>query len=661
MKRIILVSILTFLSLGIFAQSSYPTAAQYVMTSKGYTISGEIKKGVGYVTLRTYLKDGNELLDSVWMDKKGRFAFRGYTEKPIPALLSINGKKFYRIYLEPAKDMKLKINPKKEKIEFKNAPLTDKWYSIVNPQGIEDNEVYLARLENWSLNNPEDIFSPDIMSSYLAYRWDYDELYKHLNVLKGEATKCYYYFHLRKREEQLSNISIGKTAPAITNRDTKGNTIDLNRIMRQNKYTLIDFWASWCDECRENTPKFASVREIYKPKGFDIYTVSLDDNINEWKKAVKEDDISWTNVCDLKKWQSPIVQDYMIKAIPDNVLIDSKGTIVARNLSADELKTKLMDLMDYEGYLITGSIKGLNEGIVTLTLLLENAQKQVYTTRIKNGKFSFEGSVTKTCMGMIDLPMKDGSISFFMANDNIKITGDKKNLANVMIEGSYSQNEFTSIATNCNRQKNPMQCLGDYVRHNPNSIYSPFIISNYLYPYMSVEDRLTAIESLNGEAKTMYQYSLLKQDSKQIEDSKDLLTNKAKDFILKNLQGQDVTLYSILPNNDYTLVTFWASWDNISRNRNIDYVRLFNAYSKSNNFGIISISLDDSQVQWENAAVADGLSKWENVSDLKRWSSSVVRLYDLNSIPANMLLDRQGKILGKNLSIDEIVRIINNK
>ena len=178
---------------------------------------------------------------------------------------------------------------------------------------------------------------------------------------------------------------------------------------------------------------------------------------------------------------------------------------------------------------------------------------------------------------------------------------------------------------------------------------------------MSDEDRTTAINSLNGEAKTMYQYYLLKQDVQQIEDNRDMLTDKAKDFVLKNLQDEDVTLYSILPNNDYTLITFWASWDNISRNRNIEYVRLFNSHKKSSNFGIISVSLDDNKTQWKNAAMADGLDKWENVSDLKRWSSSVVRLYGLNAIPSNMLLDKQGNILGKDLSINEIIRIITNK
>ena len=170
-------------------------------------------------------------------------------------------------------NMDLKINPKKDKLKVENAPLTSKWYSITNPDGIEDNDVYLARLENWVMNNAEDIFAADIISSYLAYRWDYDELYKHLNVLKGQAIHCYHYIHLRKREKKLSSIAVGQVGLVSTNKDINGKTVDLNRIIRQNKYTLIDFWASWCEECRENTQKLSAIYKLYKPKVFDIYNV----------------------------------------------------------------------------------------------------------------------------------------------------------------------------------------------------------------------------------------------------------------------------------------------------------------------------------------------------------------------------------------------------
>ena len=167
-----------------------------------------------------------------------------------------------------------------------------------------------------------------------------------------------------------------------------------------------------------------------------------------------------------------------------------------------------------------------------------------------------------------------------------------------------------------------------------------------------------AVNSLNGQATQMYQYALLKEDARKTQEAKDMQTDKAKDFLLKNIKGEDVTLYSEIGFTDYTLLIFWASWDNISVNRNLDYLKMQNNLTKKQSLRIIAVSLDDSRVQWENAVKDGGLQVFENVSDLKRWSSSVVRLYGLNSIPSNMLLDNQGNILGKNLGINDILNII---
>ena len=654
MKKYILILLLAVLSSDLYCQ-------QYVMDSQGYTLAGTIRKGKGYVTLRTYLRDGNETLDSVVMDKKGRFVFRGHTQYPVPALLTVNGLKSYRIYLEPSADIKVKINAKKDVPEFDNAPLTDKWYSVVTPERNEDNEVYLSRLENWTLNHPEDIFSPDIISSYLAYRWDYDELFKHLNVLKSDALKCYHYIHLREREHGLVNIYKGKTAPDIVLKDINGKYVSLKSVLNKNKYVLVDFRSYDCEYCADELPVLKSVYNDYSDKGFSVYTVVTDGSVEMWKRLIEEGGITWTSVSDLKKWEGKAVKDYMVKFLPDNVLLNSRGKIITRSLGNDSLRVVLSQLLDGEGFLVTGKIEGITDGNVQLELLKEDGQKQILNTRISNRVFVFSGKLDKPCMGILHLPVTDGDVSFFMYNDKIIVSGDKNKLENVSIKGSLVHDKFVNIADNCNRQKNPMQCLSDYVRDNPQSIYSPFIISNYLYPYMSEEDRAAAVNSLKGEACTMYQYYLLKQDADNNVKNKDILTDKAKDFVLKNLKGEDISLYAQLPYNDYTLVTFWASWDNISRNRNIDYVRLYNNYKKKNNLSIISVSLDDSKTAWENAVKEDGLGKWENVSDLKRWSSGVVRLYDLNAIPSNMLLDKHGNILGRNLTIDGIISIITNK
>ncbi|MBQ9312210.1 MAG: redoxin domain-containing protein [Bacteroidales bacterium] len=650
MKKIFLVIVLSLLSTCVFSQ-------QYVMTSEGYVIDGQVKKSTGYATLRTYLPDGNELYDSVVLDKKGKFVFRGNATESMPSLLTINGKKKYRLYLEPKMQMELTIDPKKDTPQVKNAPQTLRWYSIVTPIKDEDHSVYMARLDNWVLNNPEDIFSADIIATYLSYYWTYEELSKHLNTLKGQATKVYYYKHLKERETSLQKISIGQKAPDITLQDLNGKSVNLKSFLRGKKYVLIDFWASWCKPCREEMEYLVSNYNTYKSKGFDIYGVSLDKNKNSWKKAVEDDNITWTTVSDLKMWESSPVKNYMIKSIPDNILVDASGNIVAKNLRKDELSQKLKELFVVESFKITGKIEGITEGVVKLTLLKKDGEKQTITERIHNGTFVFTGEVERICMGMIDLPVKDGVISFFMGNDNITINGNKKELDKVRISGSASQDAFTNIANNCNREKNPMQCLMNWVMDNPQSIYTPFIISNFLYPYMTDQDRADAIKSLTGQAKTMFQYHLLMQQLGEQEANTDMQTYKAKDFSLEDSKGNIVSLSSYIKQSKYTLVYFWASWDNNSRSKNIEYLKLYKQIKKSQ-LNFLSVSLDDSEYAWKTAIEKDGIGKWSNVSDLKRWNSVVVKLYSLKTIPYNMLLDDEGNILGKNLTNQEIINLI---
>lgn len=126
--------------------------------------------------------------------------------------------------------------------------------------------------------------------------------------------------------------------------DMDGKTVSSKDIRAKSKYTFIDFWASWCTPCRKQGRELIPMYNQYKSKGFEVIAVSLDTDAKAWKKATEADGYTWTNLSDLKGFESPLSKKYNIIAIPRNLLIDDKGNIVAMDLHGKELETKLAEL-----------------------------------------------------------------------------------------------------------------------------------------------------------------------------------------------------------------------------------------------------------------------------------------------------------------------------
>ncbi|PCJ64976.1 MAG: alkyl hydroperoxide reductase [Bacteroidetes bacterium] len=147
-------------------------------------------------------------------------------------------------------------------------------------------------------------------------------------------------------KENIIRPAVGDLAPEIAMKNPTGEIIKLSSL--RGKVVLIDFWASWCRPCRIENNTVRKVYNQYKNstfdigEGFTVFSVSLDEEADIWKKAIHNDRLSWENhVCDFKKWDSPIIEVYNFTYLPHNLLIDKDGRIVAKGLFGSKLEQEL--------------------------------------------------------------------------------------------------------------------------------------------------------------------------------------------------------------------------------------------------------------------------------------------------------------------------------
>jgi thiol-disulfide isomerase/thioredoxin len=111
------------------------------------------------------------------------------------------------------------------------------------------------------------------------------------------------------------------------------------------KVTIVDFWASWCGPCRKENPNVVAIYKELHSKGLNIIGVSLDKEAKAWKEAIAKDNLTWTQVSNLKFWEEPIAAQYGVQSIPATFILDATGKVVAQDLRGDELRAKVLELL----------------------------------------------------------------------------------------------------------------------------------------------------------------------------------------------------------------------------------------------------------------------------------------------------------------------------
>ena len=201
---------------------------------------------------------------------------------------------------------------------------------------LDDNNIKMLIAE-YVKNNSESSLSPYLV---YKYKWAFDlgEL-KKISTLFAENNYSGYKGKLTEYIELLERTDVGKDYIDFALNNTEGQEITISDIVKNNKLVMIDFWASWCPDCRVENPNVVAVYNDFKDKGLEIISVSLDTDKDAWLKGIKEDNLYWENhLSDLKGWNCVPASEYGVAFIPQNILINNEGKIVAKNLNGEELK-----------------------------------------------------------------------------------------------------------------------------------------------------------------------------------------------------------------------------------------------------------------------------------------------------------------------------------
>ncbi len=201
--------------------------------------------------------------------------------------------------------------------------------------------------ENFVKNNPASYVTPYFLSR-IQYDKSMEELDSMLNALDPKLDQVQTVIDLKGMVEKMKKVAVGQIAPDFVQNDPDGNPVKFSDIYSNHELTLLDFWASWCGPCRRENPNVVTVYNEFKDAGFTVFGVSLDREKEAWLKGISDDNLTWTHVSDLEYWNNSAAKLYAVSSIPQNLLVNKKGEIVAKNKREAELRKAVAEILGKE-------------------------------------------------------------------------------------------------------------------------------------------------------------------------------------------------------------------------------------------------------------------------------------------------------------------------
>ncbi|WP_010521879.1 TlpA disulfide reductase family protein [Aquimarina agarivorans] len=336
------------------------------LKSNQFKIEGEFQQFKDSTMVGLFID--NEIVDSTYIFNK-KFEFKGDFTEPIDARILVKQTPFFAdfwiengvISIKNTTGKRLDTKIVGGKVQTEENILTEKivtvskkrdsLYSILSNPELDPNTKtktnnYLDVLQeqekqmcfSFLETYPSSVVSMRLLNIFKGI-WKKDEVASIYKQADNKTKQTKYGKIIGTFLKLSGNPKKGDSYTDFTQNDITGKPVTFSEVKK--KYTLLDFWSSWCRPCQKLNPEFKKVYDEFKDKGFEIVAISFDQNKDVWNNAVKRDRTNWIHLSSLEGWENPVGYMYGVNNVPENFLIDANGTIVETKINPNKLRKVL--------------------------------------------------------------------------------------------------------------------------------------------------------------------------------------------------------------------------------------------------------------------------------------------------------------------------------